>query len=86
MISDEVRRNRSEIQINRIDAAVANRRPTLEVVFEANPVENTLRFYVATKDHIRVIESSGNLTLDELEKLTDDRLWELLVSLSGGRL
>jgi hypothetical protein len=86
MISDIERRKRSKIQFNRIKAAVSENWPYLEVVFDANPVENTLRFYVETQDHVRMIETSGNLTLDELEKRTEDQLREALVSLSGGRL
>ncbi len=86
MISDIERRKRSQIQIDRIGAAITNNWPGLTVVFDKAPVENTLRFYVETQDHVRVIETSGHLALDQLEQWTDEQLRDALKSLAGGRL
>jgi hypothetical protein len=77
---------RSKTQIDRIEAFVAQNWPGHVVVWDNAPVENTLRFYVETRDHVRVIETSGNITLDEFEKRTDDQLHDLLVTLSAGKL
>jgi hypothetical protein len=86
MDSDLERRRRSSIQMERIKAVIAAIQPGLVVVFEANPVEHTLRFGAETKDHISIISTSGNLALDQLESWTDDQLRTRLVSLAGGRL
>jgi hypothetical protein len=86
VISDIEYRKRSERQMNKIRAAVAGNWPALIVVFDAAPVTGTLRFRVETVDHVPVIESSGNLAFDELEKWTDEELPDVPASLSGGRL
>jgi hypothetical protein len=60
--------------------------PNLTVVADDSPTASTVRFRVETRDHTAIIETSGHLSLDEIESWSDEMLLETLRALAGDRL
>jgi hypothetical protein len=86
MISDVEKRRKAEAQIDRIRRIASGLESNCEVIFDGQPVPGTLRFRVETPAHVRLIESSGNIAIEDLESWTDEQLQERLVALSNHRL
>ena len=78
-------RQQAARQMERVRRVTTVRNPHFFLIFDAQPVNGTLRFRLETDSHVQIIETSGNIPVQQLQKWSDEELYDLLVRLSGGR-